>query len=111
MTWANEQRQELSRKVAEKFSLKPARLASDFPYETIWLHDDWHTIMNLCVKHGVYAYHDEYVNDTKDGTYKLATAQVYAIDKSFDVPYLDCNNDPYLTERIARMMALMEVTV
>ena len=87
--------------MAEKFSLKIF-----LPHGFIdgadvggWLHDDWHTIMELCEKHGVWV--------------KPVIAKslfIYIDDKwNNSVFYADHNYDANLAERIARMMALMEV--
>lgn len=105
MTYTEEAKQALSRKVAEKFGIEPSKevvisigLGSGIELQDLWLHDDWHTICELCVKHGVNVYHDHEV-----------TSDVLVIGMEIKVPYSDCNGDPSLAERIARLLALLEV--
>lgn len=113
--WTQEQYQELSRKVAEKFKLPEYSGTIDDAgfvqaevgqsYTGYWLHNDWHEIMQLCVKHGVYC--------TAHFKGKANFVMVYFKHKGLsvckEIHHADHNNNPSLAERVARMLALMEV--
>ena len=101
--WTEEQYQELSRKVARKFDTDSFWIQATFidQGQEIWLHNDWHTIMELCDKHGVYAtrYSETAIAD-------CSSSSVRKIARNSDH-----NNDSSLAQRVARMLALMEVTL
>lgn len=115
--WTEKDYQELSRKVAEKFGVTAhdgvidgtSFLTQDDTesWESLWLHNDWHTIMELCVKHGVFTMN--YTNHTKDDCIAYFTRT--RNDKERLVVLADHANDPSLAERVARMMALLEVAL
>lgn len=112
--WTWEQYEDLSRRVAVKFGIKPptfdfegsvGQIDSDtYP---VWIYNDWNTIMELCVKHGVNAEH------------KLNTeaiSPVWTVKCTFlikgqwiVVRHDDHGNNPSLAERVARLLTLMEV--
>jgi len=109
MTYTEEAKQALSRKVAEKLGITMYRFVGK-DLDTLWLHDDWHTIMELCVKHritgkhvpSVYAYNfkiDSFIIDDECSRHFIR------------VLYADHNNDPPEAERIARLLALGEVSL
>lgn len=92
--WTQEQYQELSRKVAEKFTI--SEFAGGYDEYGVWLYEYWHTIMELCVKHGVSCIH--------------SSTSVSIMNSWLNAEnYQDHNNDPSLAERVARMLALLEI--
>lgn len=104
-TWNESQYQALSQKVADK--LRPAdyilhnkAVGSSGEY---WLYEDWHTLMELCVKHGIGCEHFGVGNPFGYVTANFLENQI--------ISYQDHNNDPSLTERIARLLALLEATL
>lgn len=115
--WTKEQYEELSRKVAEKFKVgmyqlvdKPATYcfgmqdsSCAFVTEQLWLHNDWHTIMELCVKHDITVF-----TSYRDSKGQVIIGRYKAWEASF-AHVRDHSNDPYLTQRIARMLALLEI--
>jgi len=110
MTYTEEAKQALSRKVARKFDIDACVQTAVFvgEPETLWLHDDWHILMELCVKHGVNAVH----GNMETGDYPFTDVEAFKFHPdgvSVVVNYADCNNDPSLAERIARLLALGEI--
>jgi len=103
--WTEEQYQELSRKVAEKFGLEPyCIMPATMNKHIVWLHDDWVEIMELCVKYRVGAM--QYSINKGD----VAQAFIWQRYSSCQLT-TDHNNDPSLAERVSKMLALMEVTL
>lgn len=104
--WTSEQYFNLSTDVANKFGI-PASWHEDLGanYEnpcgnniTVWIHDDWKTVMDLCVKHGVDAVHNKtQINACHEKSRNLIRVK-------FAHHY-----DKAIAERVARMLALMEV--
>lgn len=113
--WTKEQYEQLSRNLSSKFDLSPEVYNAVFVGEPehVWLHDDWNEIMEMCVNHGVEAVHDyEMTIEYADSEiFKFAAARVSEIGivTEHKEYYSDHNNDKSLTERVARMLALMEV--
>lgn len=113
MTYTEEAKQALSLKVAEKCGIEDGSgeifsgrdSCGNSVYK--WLHDDWHTIMELCVKHGVNVEHGPH-DDEDCKTYYAAEAYRYKPDIQVRVAYKDCAS-PSEAERIARLLALLEV--
>jgi len=110
MTYTEEAKQALSRKVCRKYKIGVFSVgAGDYTGESslyTYLHDDWHTIMELCLKHGVFVVgkgndhaNDEYVNVI----YPSSSGH-----QVFSVYYKDCAS-PSESERIARLLALGEL--
>lgn len=97
--WTQEQYENLSRKVAEKFSIPECKVEwVDDIHFTLWLHNDWTLIMDLCVEHGVWSMPDDkYVISF----YRNDGISVRSI--------IDHSKDKSLAERVARMLALLEV--
>ena len=99
--WTQEQYEELSRNVAEKFNQYPFFDIGDISPNILWLYEDWERIMELCVEHWVWASHmpepllcvDYFAGSNREG----------------EVYYADHSNDKSLAERVARMLALLEV--
>lgn len=103
--WTQEDYEKLSRKVADRFSLDndAGKMFEDYGDGgyTNWLHDDWHAIMELCVKHGVdisHLSHHGFCNILKNTRLDI-------------IKYADHSNDKSLSERVARLLALLEVEI
>lgn len=102
MKYTEEVKQALSRRVAEKFKLQWYLNGGLYEYGENydgWLHDDWHTICELCVKHRISAASSKSKVMARSWNGKIVLS----------VSYADCNDDPSLAERIARLLALSEV--
>lgn len=100
MTYTEEAKQALSRKVAEKLEL--TNWYGGYYHDGTWLHDDWHTIMELCVKHGVNVFH---ASSNFGGKNDLVDIMNSRLDPFY---YTDCAS-PSEAERIARLLALGEL--
>jgi hypothetical protein len=111
--WTKEQYEELSKNVAEKFNISSQTyeyLGNETHFNVLSLHDDWGRLMELCVKHGVDAQHG-YHNQSSSASDSVEAAFSIGDDHQFsiDVMYSEHNNDKSLSERVARMLALLEV--
>jgi len=116
-----EQYQELSRKVAEKFNITPYQhidtpatycfgmqdSSCSFITKQLWLYEDWHTIMELCVNHNIFV--EKIIFNHDNIHYKAFHCARGFSGALLSVKQSDHNNDKSLAERIARMLALMEV--
>ncbi len=89
--WTREQYDKLTKDFFYKFDII---VDAENPYS-------WVKIMELCVKHGVeIVYDDGLINAYYHPKSRFPISQVLVSDQ---------NNDPSLAERIARMLALMEM--
>lgn len=110
MTYTEEAKQALSRKVAEKFDIEDHSgkvFSGHDSYEEAvytWLHDDWHTIMELCVEHGV----DAEIKTFKDSGHIHTIAKAVIPSGRWFVRDVRDHNNPSEAERIARLLALGE---
>lgn len=109
--WTKEQYEELSNEVAEKFNISSQTyeyLGNETHFHVLSLHDDWGRLMELCVKHGVDAQHGPH-DDVDYLTFYGVEAYKYNPTIQIITNDADHNNDKSLSERVARMLALMEV--
>ena len=95
--WTQEQYRELSSKISDKYNLTD--WLGGFHHDGQWLHNDWHTIMELCVKHDITLEYYDIV------AYALSPAG----EPTGEAFYCNHNDNKSLTERVARMLALLEV--
>ena len=99
--WTQENYQELSKNVADKFVIPAYYTApATMNKNAVWLHSNWAFIMEKCVKSGIWA------------SYSRTQVVVFSgNDMPIEQKYKDHNNDKSLAERVARMLALLEVTL
>jgi hypothetical protein len=111
--WTQESYEDLSSKVANKFGIEKVRYeivdaycrgsgishrgkaVPTFKYKEIWLHNDWAQIMPLCNQHRIYC-----DNAGDDVMCFFATGDVSFHNSA----------DHELAERVARLLALLEVS-
>ena len=115
--WTQEQYQELSKNVAEKFGIKPntgleyvneqGQKLGEYKYSGIWLHNNWAFIMEKCDKYKIEC------QSSHDDMYCTAWSRLTPNSNKYIkvVELSDHNNDSSLAQRVARMLALMEVTL
>jgi hypothetical protein len=109
--WTKEQYEELSEKVSRKFNLQSYLMGVIYGYGENydgWLHESWSDVMELSVKYGIDAQHGPH-DDVDYLTFYGVEAYKYNPTIQIITNDADHNNDKSLSERVARMLALMEV--
>lgn len=104
--WTPAQYELLSIRIAKKFNLNcpyPGLVTRPELTKNVWIHDDWHIIMELCSKYNIRA------GKLNSGLHLVANK--FPAVQNIQVPVADHNNDAALAERVARMIILLDIGI